>query len=80
MSLTSFVSDVCSVEIPEVLTSLLLDHKISLHLSIVDLGRGFDICCLHPMINLRSFDRFEIAFNIYILKIYDRRQALMYSF
>ena len=59
MSLKSFVSDVCSVEIPEVLTSSEFNHKNSLHLSVVELGRGFDICRLHPIVNLRSFDSYQ---------------------
>ena len=49
MTLTSFDRDVCSVELPEVVTSLVLDHKTSGHFSTVELGQSVDNCRFHPI-------------------------------
>ena len=42
MTLTSFDSDICSVEFPLVLTGSVFDHKASWHLSTVDVDWGVD--------------------------------------
>ena len=42
-----FFWDVCSVEFSEVLTSLVLGHETSWHLSTVGVGSGADSCRTH---------------------------------